>query len=400
MIFEHVFVAPDDPILSLMARFHQDPRPGKVNLSIGFYYGEDGQVPVLPSVRAAKVLLDAKAPQANLYLPMDGDPAYRNAVQRLLFDEVPNAVQGRIVTVQSVGGSGAIRVGADLLRLFYPAAQVWVSDPTWDNHLAIFDGAGFEVRRYPYLDSGGTQIDFGAMLALFDRLPAHSIVLLHACCHNPTGLDLADAQWDELFQLFKARRLIPFLDAAYLGLGAGFEQDTYALRALARAGITGLVSNSFSKIFSLYGERVGSLSVVCESAEIAEKISGQLKRVIRANYANPPRFGAQLVSQILQDHGLRQQWLAELQRMRARLLDMRERLSKALETIAPEIDTRYLRRQKGMFSFTGLNAGQVDRIRERYGVYLIHSGRMCIAGLNASNLEAVAMALANAGAMD
>lgn len=357
-------------------------------------------MPVLPSVRAAKALLDAKAPQANLYLPMDGDPAYRNAVQQLLFDEVPNAVQGRIVTVQSVGGSGAIRVGADLLRLFYPAAQVWVSDPTWDNHLAIFDGAGFEVRRYPYLDSGGTQIDFGAMLALFDRLPAHSIVLLHACCHNPTGLDLADAQWDELFQLFKARRLIPFLDAAYLGLGAGFEQDTYALRALARAGITGLVSNSFSKIFSLYGERVGSLSVVCESAEIAEKISGQLKRVIRANYANPPRFGAQLVSQILQDHGLRQQWLAELQGMRTRLLDMRERLSKALETIAPEIDTRYLHRQKGMFSFTGLNAGQVDRIRERYGVYLIHSGRMCIAGLNASNLEAVAMALANAGAMD
>ncbi|MDR0278548.1 MAG: aspartate/tyrosine/aromatic aminotransferase [Paucimonas sp.] len=385
-MFEHVETYPGDPILSLMDEYQRDPRADKVNLSIGFYYDGDGQVPVLSSVRQARALLEARAETANLYLPMDGHGGFREAVQRYLFADSDNP---RIVTLQSVGGSGALRVGADFLKRWYPDSQVWVSDPTWDNHLAIFQGAGFRVNRYPYLDASGREVDFQRLLQVLATLPANSIVLLHACCHNPTGVDLAPGQWDVLYELCRERSLIPFLDAAYLGLGEGLDEDAYAIRALARAGITGLVSNSFSKVFSLYGERVGSLSVVCDSVEIAGRVAGQLKGTVRTNYSNPPRHGAELVATIFNHPELNALWRAELDAMRERMLAMRRAL---YERVKP-LDLDYLLRQKGMFSYTGLSAAAVDRIREQHGVYLIRSGRMCVAGLNESNLERVARAL-------
>ncbi len=395
-MFEHVETYPGDPILSLMDDYHRDPRAQKVNLSIGFYYDDAGQVPVLPSVREARARLDARAETANLYLPMDGHPGFREAVQGYLFGAQNAADHARTVTLQSVGGSGALRVGADFLKRYYPQSAVWVSDPTWDNHLAIFQGAGFAVNRYPYLDASGTAVDFDAMLAAFDALPANSIVLLHACCHNPTGVDLTPVQWDRLYALFRQRSLIAFLDAAYLGLGEGLEADAYSIRALARSGISGLVSNSFSKVFSLYGERVGSLSVVCPDGEIARRVAGQLKGTVRTNYSNPPRHGAELVATIFADPALAAQWRAELEAMRLRMAGMRQALFDEVGRIDPARDVGYLLRQKGMFSYTGLGVDAVERIRDEHAVYLIRSGRMCVAGLNPSNLKAVARALSAA----
>lgn len=394
-MFEHVENYPGDPILSLMDDYQRDARTEKVNLSIGFYYDENGQVPVLPSVQRAKMLLDQQPPSANLYLPMDGHPVFRSAVQHYLFGEVGSAVHKRIATIQSVGGSGALRVGADFLKRYYPDSQVWVSDPTWDNHLAIFRGAGFAVNRYPYLDVSGKHVDLAAMLETFKTLPSNSIVLLHACCHNPTGVDLAPEQWDRLYEVCRERSLIPFLDAAYLGLGDGLQKDAYAIRALAASGLTGLVSNSFSKVFSLYGERVGSLSVICENAAIAQRVAGQLKGTVRTNYSNPPRHGAELVSIILSNAELATAWRAELNAMRLRMVAMRRALFDKVAALKPELDVSYLLEQKGMFSYSGLSAEAVDRIRDRYAVYFIHSGRICIAGLNHSNLDVVAHALAN-----
>jgi aromatic-amino-acid transaminase len=394
-MFEQVEAYPGDPILSLMDDFHSDERAEKVNLSIGFYYDEAGLVPVLDTVKTAKAKLDAATPSANLYLPMDGHPAFRSTVQNYLFGELAQQTHDRIVTLQSVGGSGALRVGADFLKRYYPQSAVWVSDPTWDNHLAIFSGAGFAVNRYPYLDETGSHVAFERMYACFEQLPAHTIVLLHACCHNPTGIDLTPAQWDALFDLCRQRSLIPFLDAAYLGMGDSVDEDAYAIRALAAAGITGLVANSFSKVFSLYGERVGSLSVICENAAIASCVAGQLKGTVRTNYSNPPRHGAELVATILNDNELRQAWRAELEAMRSRMIEMRHALHAKIKQLNPELNVDYLLQQKGMFSYTGLAADAVDSIREKHAVYLIRSGRICIAGLNETNLDAVAMALAN-----
>lgn len=394
-MFEHVQTYPGDPILSLMDDYQRDPRPGKVNLSIGFYYDEQGQVPVLPSVRQAKALLDGRTESANLYLPMDGHPGFREAVQGYLFGELAEADSQRIVTLQSVGGSGALRVGADFLKRYYPQSRVWVSDPTWDNHLAIFQGAGFAVERYPYLDESGAAIDFPRLLEVFATLPAHSIVLLHACCHNPTGVDLTPSQWDALYALFRERALIPFLDAAYLGLGDGLDEDAYSIRALARSGLTGLVSNSFSKVFSLYGERVGSLSVVCRDGDIAGRVAGQLKGTVRTNYSNPPRHGAELVATIFASAELTALWREELDAMRLRMTGMRRALFERVSRLDPTLNVNYLLSQKGMFSYTGLGSEAVDRIREAHGVYLIRSGRLCVAGLNESNLDRVARALSD-----
>lgn len=394
-MFEQVEIYPGDPILSLMDDYQKDPRVEKVNLSIGFYYDENGNVPVLDSVKKAKSILDARAQEPNLYLPMDGLPSFRKLVQEYLFGEA-NASHGeRIATIQTVGGSGAIRVGADFLKRYYPDSQVWVSDPTWDNHHAIFNGAGFEVQRYQYLKAGGQEINFEGLIDTFESLPANTIVLLHACCHNPTGLDLAPDQWDALFSVFAKRSLIPFLDAAYLGMGDGLAQDSYAIRALAASGITGLISNSFSKVFSLYGERVGSLSIICESSAIAGRVAGQLKGTVRTNYSNPPRFGAELVSIILSEPSLKTAWLAELERMRQRMVDMRHALYDEIKTLKPSTNVEYLVTQKGMFSFSGLAPEAVDRIRENHGIYFIRNGRVCIAGLNASNVSKVAAAIAS-----
>ncbi|EAO2685007.1 aromatic amino acid transaminase [Salmonella enterica] len=394
-MFQKVDAYAGDPILSLMERFKDDSRHDKVNLSIGLYYNEDGIIPQLKTVAEAEARLNAQPHGASLYLPMEGLNTYRHTIAPLLFGaDHPVLQQQRVATIQTLGGSGALKVGADFLKRYFPDAGVWVSDPTWENHIAIFAGAGFEVSTYPWYDDATNGIRFNDLLATLNTLPARSIVLLHPCCHNPTGADLTPSQWDAVIEIVKARDLIPFLDIAYQGLGAGMEEDAYAIRAIASTGLPALVSNSFSKIFSLYGERVGGLSVVCEDAEIAARVLGQLKATVRRIYSSPPSFGAQVVATVLGDEALKAGWLAEVDAMRTRIISMRQTLVKELKAEMPDRNFDYLLQQRGMFSYTGLSAKQVDRLRDEFGVYLIASGRMCVAGLNSSNVHRVAKAFA------
>ena len=394
-MFQKVDAYAGDPILTLMERFKEDPRSDKVNLSIGLYYNEEGIIPQLKAVADAEARLNAQPHGASLYLPMEGLNSYRHAIAPLLFGaDHPVLQQQRVATIQTLGGSGALKVGADFLKRYFPESSVWVSDPTWENHVAIFAGAGFEVSTYPWYDEATNGVRFNDLLATLKTLPARSIVLLHPCCHNPTGADLTNEQWDAVIEILKARELIPFLDIAYQGFGAGMEEDAYAIRAIASAGLPALVSNSFSKIFSLYGERVGGLSVLCEDAEAAGRVLGQLKATVRRNYSSPPNFGAQVVAAVLNDEALKASWLVEVEEMRTRILAMRQELVKVLSTEMPERNFDYLLNQRGMFSYTGLSAAQVDQLREEFGVYLIASGRMCVAGLNTQNVHRVAKAFA------
>lgn len=394
-MFQKVDAYAGDPILTLMERFKEDPRSDKVNLSIGLYYNEDGIIPQLKAVADAEARLNAQPHGASLYLPMEGLNSYRHAIAPLLFGaDHPVLQQQRVATIQTLGGSGALKVGADFLKRYFPESSVWVSDPTWENHVAIFAGSGFEVSTYPWYDEATNGVRFNDLLATLKTLPARSIVLLHPCCHNPTGADLTNEQWDAVIEILKARELIPFLDIAYQGFGAGMEEDAYAIRAIASAGLPALVSNSFSKIFSLYGERVGGLSVLCEDAEAAGRVLGQLKATVRRNYSSPPNFGAQVVAAVLNDEALKASWLVEVEEMRTRILAMRQELVKVLSTEMPERNFDYLLNQRGMFSYTGLSAAQVDQLREEFGVYLIASGRMCVAGLNTQNVHRVAKAFA------
>ncbi len=394
-MFQNVDAYAGDPILSLMERFKEDPRSDKVNLSIGLYYNEDGIIPQLNAVAEAEARINAQPHGASLYLPMEGLGSYRHTIAPLLFGAGhPVLADGRLATIQTLGGSGALKVGADFLKTYFPNSRVWVSDPTWENHIAIFNGAGFEVSTYPWFDDETKGVRFESLLHKLATLPAGDIVLLHPCCHNPTGSDLTNAQWDAVVEVLKSRKLIPFLDIAYQGFGAGMEQDAYAIRAVASAGLPALVSNSFSKIFSLYGERVGGLSVVCDDAETAGRVLGQLKATVRRIYSSPPAFGAQVVSTVLNDDGLRANWLAEVEMMRTRILDMRQALVAVLKQAMPGHNFDYLLQQRGMFSYTGLSAAQVDRLREEFGIYLIASGRMCVAGLNSRNVQQVARAFA------
>ncbi|MDU2939456.1 MAG: aromatic amino acid transaminase [Enterobacteriaceae bacterium] len=394
-MFQKVDAYAGDPILSLMERFKDDPRSDKVNLSIGLYYNEDGIIPQLQAVAEAEARLNAQPHGASLYLPMEGLNSYRHTIAPLLFGaDHPVLAQHRVATIQTLGGSGALKVGADFLKRYFPNSGVWVSDPTWDNHVAIFEGAGFSVKTYPWFDDTTKGVRVNALIEMLNTLPAQSIVLLHPCCHNPTGSDLTNDQWDAVVEVLKARELIPFLDIAYQGFGAGMEEDAYAIRAIASAGLPALVSNSFSKIFSLYGERVGGLSVVCDDAESASRVLGQLKATVRRNYSSPPSFGAQVVSTVLGDAGLKTSWLAEVEEMRLRILAMRQTLVTVLKEAVPGRNFDYLLQQRGMFSYTGLSAAQVDRLRDEFGIYLIASGRMCVAGLNTRNVQRVAQAFA------
>ncbi|MCZ4059541.1 aspartate/tyrosine/aromatic aminotransferase [Pantoea sp. LMR881] len=394
-MFQNVDAYAGDPILSLMEAFKQDPREHKVNLSIGLYYNEQGIIPQLQAVAAAEEQLNAEPQQVSLYLPMEGLNAYRNVIAPLLFGaEHPVLKAGRVASIQTLGGSGALKVGADFLKRYFPQSNVWVSDPTWENHVAIFSGAGFEVNTYPWYDPETNGVRFDAFVEKLKTLPKQSIVLLHPCCHNPTGADLTNAQWDIVTDVLNAQELIPFLDIAYQGFGAGMEEDAYAIRAIAAAGLPALVSNSFSKIFSLYGERVGGLSVVCDSAEESSRVLGQLKATVRRNYSSPPNFGAQVVARVLNDDALKANWLDEVEAMRLRIIDMRKALVQVLSTALPGQNFDYLLKQRGMFSYTGLSAQQVDRLREEFGIYLVGSGRMCVAGLNSKNVHQVAEAFA------
>ena len=400
-MFEHVEPFAGDPILSLNEDFQSDPRPGKINLSIGIYFDDEGRIPVLDSVRRAEAAVSARnAPKP--YLPIEGAANFRSEVQRLLFGDGHEALAaGRVATIQSVGSSGGLKVGADFIARWLPGSAVWVSDPSWENHASMFDGAGLAVHSYPYYDAATGTLAFDALCEALHRLPERSVVLLHACCHNPTGVDLTPAQWDVLVPLLAERRLLPYLDLAYQGFGDGLAEDAYAVRAFAAArGSDGrpmrfIVANSFSKSMSLYGERCGALSVVCADASEAANVLGQLKFTVRRNYSSPPIHGGQIVAAVLGEPSLRSAWEGELAAMRDRIKTMRQALHATLQRHLPGRDFGYLLSQRGMFSYTGLSPAQVDRLRHDFAVYLVRSGRMCVAGLNTGNVEAAGLAMAS-----
>jgi aromatic-amino-acid transaminase len=393
-MFEHVDAYAGDPILSLNEAFQKDPRAGKINLSIGIYFDNDGRIPMLPSVRAAELaVVEAAGPRP--YLPMEGAANFRSAVQALLFGaHHPAIAAGRIATIQGVGSSGGLKVGADLLKRYFPDSKVYLSDPTWDNHRAVFEGSGHSCETYPYYDPATGGLRFDALLAHFKALPPRSVVVLHACCHNPTGVDLTQDQWRALVPIIRERQLLPFLDLAYQGYGDGIEEDAFAPRLLADEGLSFLIANSFSKSMSLYGERCGALSVVCPDADQAARVLGQMKYMIRRNYSNPPMHGGQIVAKVLTDPKLRAMWEAEVKDMRERIQSMRRQLHDVLVAKLPGRDFGYFLTQRGMFSYTGLSAEQAERLKTEFGVYILRSGRMCVAGLNTRNVEATAEAMA------
>ncbi|ODU10569.1 MAG: aromatic amino acid aminotransferase [Rubrivivax sp. SCN 71-131] len=393
-MFQHLDAYAGDPILSLNEAIQKDPRPHKVNVSIGIYFDDAGRIPVLDCVRQAEAQMLAEG-SAKPYLPIEGAAAARSAVQALLFGAAHEAVaSGRIATLQTIGSSGGLKVGADFIARWFPGSGIWVSDPTWDNHRAMFEGAGLAVHTYPYYDAATGGVKFDAMLQTLSDLPARSVVLLHACCHNPTGVDLSREQWRELCAVLKQRALLPYLDLAYQGYGDGIEEDAFAPRALAEAGLSFFIANSFSKSMSVYGERCGALSLVCPDAAQAERALGQLKATVRRNYSSPPLHAAGIVARVLGDPALRAGWEADVSAMRERILAMRRRLHALLTARLPGRELGYFLSQRGMFSYTGLSPAQVDRLREEFGIYLIRSGRICIAGLNSGNVERTAEAMA------
>ena len=397
-LFSAVEMAPRDPILGLTEQFAADPNPNKVNLGVGVYYDENGMLPLLACVSAAEQqLVEAAKPRG--YLPIDGIAAYDRAVQALVFGADSEVVTGkRVATVQAVGGTGGLKIGADFLKRVNANARVLISDPSWENHRALFGNAGFEVGTYPYYDAalrhvGG--IDFAAMCRALEAAAPGTIIVLHACCHNPTGYDLTPSQWATVIHVLKARGLVPFLDMAYQGFGAGLAEDGAAVGLFVASGLDFFVSTSFSKSFSLYGERVGALSVVCGSADEAVRVLSQLKVVIRTNYSTPPIHGAQIVATVLDTPALRAGWEQELAGMRSRIKAMRSALVEKLAAAGVKQDLSFITQQQGMFSYSGLNAGQMQRLRTEFGIYGIDSGRFCIAALNRHNIDAAAKAIAS-----
>ena len=393
-LFASVEMAPRDPILGLNEQFAADPNPAKVNLGVGVYFDEQGRLPVLACVAAAEQQLLA-APKAKNYLPIDGIAAYDRAVQGLVFGADSAALAaGRVATVQALGGTGGLKVGADFLRRLQPGAAVLISDPSWENHRALFTQAGFAVSSYPYYDADTRAVRFPALLAALQGAAPGTIVVLHACCHNPTGCDLAPEQWQQVVEACRERGLVPFLDMAYQGFGDGIAEDGAVVARFLASGIGFFVSTSFSKSFSLYGERVGALSVVCASADEAARVLSQLKIVIRTNYSNPPTFGAQIVATVLTTPALRAQWEQELAGMRERIRAMRRALVEQLRAAGVTGGLDYITRQKGMFSYSGLGREQMLRLRREFGIYGLESGRICVAALNGGNVERVARAIA------
>jgi aromatic-amino-acid transaminase len=393
-----VELAPRDPILGVTEAYVADTNPRKVNLGVGVYNDDNGKLPVLECVkRAEHVMADKSAPRG--YLPIDGIPAYDREVQRLLFGgDSAIANEGRAVTVQALGGTGGLRIGADFLRRFAPGAQVWISDPSWENHRALFESAGFTVNTYAYYDSRTRGLDFAGMLASLERIPPGGIVVLHACCHNPTGVDPEPSQWERIVEVVRARGLVPFLDMAYQGFGDGIDADGAVLRMFAATSGPLFLSSSFSKSFSLYGERVGALSIVATDTDEALRVLSQVKRVVRANYSNPPTHGGQIVAMVLASTELRALWEAELGTMRDRIKLMRATLVERLHERLPGRDFRYMLTQRGMFSYSGLNKEQVHRLRNEFSIYAIDTGRICVAALNSHNVDYVADAIAKVAA--
>jgi aromatic-amino-acid transaminase len=393
-ILANVEMAPRDPILGVTEGFNADPNPSKVNLGVGVYYDDNGKVPLLECVRRAeRQLVDSAPPRS--YLPIDGLPEYDRAVQALVFGaDSPERKQNRVVTVQALGGTGGLKIGADLLRRIDPGASVWISQPSWENHRALFENAGFDVQAYPYYDATTRGLDFGGMMKALGAAAAGNIVVLHACCHNPTGVDLTAEQWGEVIETVRKRNLVPFLDIAYQGFGDGVEPDAEPVRRFAASGAPLFVSNSFSKSFSLYGERVGALSVLAESSDEAGRVLSQLKRMVRTNYSNPPTHGGKIVAMVLNTPELRALWDDELKQMRERIRTMRRQLAEKIQARLPSADVAFVTRQRGMFSYTGLSKEAVTRLREEFSVYAVDTGRICVAALNSRNLDYSADAIA------
>ena len=390
-----VEMAPRDPILGVTEAFVADTRPNKVNLGVGVYCDDNGKVPVLECVRLAEQKLAATA-APHSYLPIDGLQAYDRAVQAELFGADSETIRaGRAVTVQALGGTGGLKIGADLLRRIDPGAEVWISDPSWENHRALFEYAGFTVNTYPYYDAVTHGVNFDAMSAALQKLPAGAIVVLHACCHNPTGADLSPAQWERVLEIVNARGLVPFLDIAYQGFAENLDADAAAVRRFAQACPFTLVASSFSKSLSLYGERVGALSIATGNADESARVLSQLKRVIRTNYSNPPLFGGQTVASVLTTPELRKQWDSELGQMRDRIKVMRRQFVEKVRAIRADFDFSFIIEQRGMFSYSGLTKEQVLRLRSEHAIYAIDSGRICVAALNSKNIDYVAKAVAS-----
>ena len=392
-VFSAIEMAPRDPILGITEAFNADTNPAKINLGVGVYYDDNGKVPLLSCVDKAETILIAQhAPRT--YLPIEGLAAYDKAVQELVFGADSAIIQEkRAVTVQALGGTGALKIGADFLKRFSASSDVYISDPSWENHRALFESAGFKVNNYAYYDPATKGVNFAGMIAALKDMPKGSIVVLHACCHNPTGADLTQGQWDEVIAAVVAGGLIPFLDMAYQGFGAGIAEDGAVVRRFAATGVPLLVSNSFSKSFSLYGERVGALSVVAASADEASRLLSQLKRVVRTNYSNPPVHGGKVVATVLSTPELRQLWEDELAGMRVRIKEMRDTFVRKLAEKAPGHNFEFVREQIGMFSYSGLTKEQVGKLREQ-SIYAVDTGRICVAALNSRNIDTVVDAVA------
>ncbi len=392
--FSEVPLAPADPILGLTETFQADKNPKKVNLGVGVYQDGSGKVPVLAVVREAEKLWYEKE-DSKSYLPIEGVPAYRKEVQELLLGRDSELIAaGRVVTAQALGGTGALKVGADFLRRFQPSSDVYISSPSWENHRALFESAGFTVKDYPYYAAATHGLDFAAMKGALAGLPRASIVLLHACCHNPTGVDLSAAQWQEVVEVVRERGLVPFIDFAYQGFGDGIEEDAVAVRAFTRAGLPCVISSSFSKSFSLYRERVGAITFITADADETKRVTSQVKRTIRTNYSNPSSHGGQVVGLVLGNAELRKKWEAELSDMRGRIQRMRTLFVQRLKARGITRDFSFIEQQRGMFSYSGLELEKVRRLRSEFGLYIVDSGRICVAALNENNLDYVCDAIA------
>jgi aromatic-amino-acid transaminase len=392
-LFSAVEMAPRDPILGLNEAFNADPRSSKVNLGVGVYFTDEGRIPLLRAVAAAEqARIQAHAPRG--YLPIEGIASYDSAVQKLLFGQDAALLQaGRVITTQSLGGTGALKIGADFLKRLLPEACVAISNPSWENHRALFESAGFPVHNYRYYDAASQGVDRQGMLDDLRALPARSIVVLHACCHNPTGVDLELDDWKAVLEVLREREHVPFLDIAYQGFGDGIDEDAFAVRLFAESGLNFLVSSSFSKSFSLYGERVGALSIVTDSQEESTRVLSQVKRVIRTNYSNPPTHGATVVGNVLNSTELRAMWEQELAEMRERIRDMRTTMVEQLASLGAKRDFAFVARQRGMFSYSGLTPEQVERLKSEFGIYAVGTGRICVAALNSGNIRAVTEAI-------
>jgi aromatic-amino-acid transaminase len=393
-LFNAVEMAPRDPILGLNEQFNADTNPNKVNLGVGVYYDDDGKLPLLQCVRKAEQQMQ-ESPKARGYLPIDGIAAYDSAVKGLVFGADSEPVKsGRVATVQALGGTGGLKIGADFLRKLNPGAKVLISDPSWENHRALFTQAGFVVESYPYYNAAKRNIDFDGMLTALNMAPAGTVVVLHACCHNPTGYDITPAQWDKVVEAVKTRKLVAFLDMAYQGFGHGIAEDGAVIGKFLASGEDFFVSTSFSKSFSLYGERVGALSVLCSNKDDAARVLSQLKIVIRTNYSNPPTHGGQVVANVLNTPELRSLWEKELGEMRVRIKQMRSLLVDKLKSAGVKEDMSFITQQIGMFSYSGLSKDQMVRLRNEFAVYGTDTGRMCVAALNTKNIDYVCASIA------